>query len=124
MYKKTKRVCLALIFALLIFLFVVPRLYLGRLCGELLTLNEAARAAVYAGGDARTYLLLMDKRYQESAPVLRLYLNHTSVDETAVAIAACAPLTEREALLAGLSTIEILLEHLNGIERFGFANLL
>lgn len=124
MYRKAKRICAGIILALLLFLFIAPRVYLTRLCDELLALNDAAIAAARAGGHAETYLERMDARFEESAPVLRLYLNHTSVDETAAAIAACVPITDREALLSGLSTIEILLEHLRGIERFGFANLL
>ena len=124
MYKKTKRVCAGIILALLVFLFIAPRVYLTRLCDELLALNDAAIEAVRDDRRAGAYLERMYERFDKSAPVLRLYLNHASVDETAAAIAACVPLTDRETLLSGLSTIEILLEHLEGIERFGFANLL
>ncbi len=124
MFKRVKWICFAAIAAVLLFLFVVPRIYLTRTCDELLSLTQEASAAARAGEDASGCLERMNELFESRAPVLRLYLDHSSVDEAAVAIAACVPVTDRETLLAGLGVVDIVLRHLEGIEKFGFANLL
>ncbi len=108
----------------LLFLFIVPRLYVSRLCGRLSALSAQAAACALSEQDAGESLVEMERTFEVCAPKLRLFIDHASVDAVGACLAACQPLTEREALLAALNELDVALLHLSGIEGFALANLL
>lgn len=124
MYRRGRRVATLLIITLLLLLFLVPRAYLRR-TGELVAWHSArARADAAAGKSAADALTALAAAYDARAPVLKLFLSHTAVDAPAAAIAAALPLTEREALLSALNTVDAAVAHLLSIESFCAENLL
>ena len=116
MNKRIKRMATLLIILLLLALFIVPRTYLNKVCTEISALSASARQAVRLNGDPAPELARMKRAYDRSAPKLRLFLNHSSVDALGVAIVACTPLTEPEALLSALNEVEAAATHLKNIE--------
>ncbi len=104
---------------LLLFLFIVPPRYVNKVCGQMTALTAAAAERAIAGEDARDELGQLNRLYEQTAPVLRLFLDHTGVDEVGAAIRVCEPLTEPEALLSALNAVNAAAEHLMHIESFG-----
>ena len=106
---------------LLLFLFLVPRAYLNSLCDDIGNKAAQASAVIKDRSDvtaAAPLLSDMERIFESRAPVLRLFLTHGEVDALGSAIAVCAPLTEKAALLSGLNAVSITAEHLRKIEDF------
>ena len=116
MDKKTKRIANVVVAAALLMLFILPRSYLDGVCGQILQTSREARQAVLENGDPGPVLTGMEGIYERHAPKLRLFLDHGSVDELGMAIVACTPLSDREALFSALNEVEAAVEHLKSIE--------
>lgn len=116
MDKRVRRVVTVCILLLLVMLFTLPNLYLTRVCREMTAQTAAAEAALSVGGDPAPALLRLSLLYERHDAPLKLFMDHVSVDAVGAAIAACTPLSEPDALIAALHTVNAALSHLGDIE--------
>ncbi len=123
MHNCIKRVFLAFFVLLLLFLFIVPGAYLGRVCDEWDGLVLSASAAVRAGGDPTPFLRDLARGYEKNSLKLKLFLDHDAVDAVGECIGICAPLTEQAALLSALNAVSVTAEHLRGLESFRLTDI-
>ena len=116
MYSGIKRI-ITLIFAFfLLYLFIVPPLYVSRLTDELDLEARAAIDAVNVGDDPAPHLYAMRERIDKAAGVLLLFLNHTAVDTVRTGIHALVPMTNPSDQLSGLEAVRTQIGRLSGIE--------
>lgn len=123
MYNAVKRGCTLFFILFLIFLFTVPAAYLRRLTGELDGACETALAALEQRGDPTPQLELIRSRFDESAPILRMFLDHDAVDQALSAVHALNPRAEPADIQSGLEVLRAELKHLAGIEKLELASL-
>ena len=115
MYSGIKRI-ITLIFAFfLLYLFIVPPLYVSRLADELDLEARAAIDAVNKGGDPSPHLYAMRERMDGAADVL-LFLNHAVVSTVRTGIHALVPMTNPSDQLSGLEAVRTQIGRLSGIE--------
>lgn len=125
-FNRFRRAANLVIAALLLFLFFVPEQYLARtaevLIEQLDTAEAAAQREDIAGAQASLAAL---QRYAEQAvPPFKLFMNHEGVDALILAIAAAAPMQEREDILSAAAGIRAGIEQLREIECFSLKALL
>ncbi len=116
MEKTIRRAANVVVAAILILLFVVPGNYLNDVCGQIVQIGDGVRQTIQNNGDPEEALVQMEQVYVRNAPKLRMFLDHASVDALGVAIVACTPLTDHEAILSALNEVEAAVEHLKNIE--------
>lgn len=116
MTKRVKRLATLIIVLLLLALFTLPRAYLARVCKQMLASSTAAAQAAQLDGDPAPHLARLKELYEKSAPTLRLFLDHATVDAVGAAIATCAPLRDQDELLSTLSVLNAAIRHAQSIE--------
>ena len=116
MHRRVRRTATILILLMLAALFTVPRAYLDGVCKEILSASMEARVIAQSGDDPGGTLQNMQAVFEQSAPKLRLFLDHGAVDALGAAIVMSVPLTEPEALLSALNEVEAAAGHLKNIE--------
>lgn len=126
MFNLVKRIGTCLIALLLVLLFTLPSGYLSRYSDE--ALRQIAEAEAAAGrGDAeavRKSVASLQRRTEEAARVLRLFISHDAVDEMAVSVAVIDPAADGAALRESLIVARLSIAHLSGIEVFSWDTLL
>ena len=123
MHKRTQKAITLGFIIILLLLFTLPRCYLTRVCREMTALTAEAEAKAISGLDTGDVLLRLQCVYRENSGKLKLFLDHVSVDAAGAAIAACTPLSEPDALVPALHTVNAALQHLLGIESLTVENL-
>ena len=116
MYSGIKRI-ITLVFAFfLLYLFIVPPLYVARLTDELDLEARAAIDAISEGSDPSPHLYVMRERIDKTSGVLLLFLNHVVVDTVRTSIHALVPMTNASDLLSALAAVRTQIAYLAGIE--------
>ncbi len=116
MYNGIKRIITLVFGFFLLYLFIVPPLYVSRLADELDLEARAAIDAINEGGDPSPHLYAMRERIDKAAGVLLLFLNHTAVDTVRTGIHALVPMTNPSDQLSGLEAVRTQIGRLSGIE--------
>lgn len=123
MFNRVRRIANVLLALLLLFLFIVPGLYLKKSASLMAEHAEDARSATLAGEPPDTALRELYGVCKARAPVLRLFLPHAHVDALECAAAALLPLRDAETLLSALSAFAAALSQLTAIETVCFSAL-
>ena len=108
------------LFFLLIFLFTVPRIWLTGVCETLSEQVQLASAAIRAEEDHTPYVVELERIFERTAPTMRLFMDHTSVDALGTAIGVCAPYDQTNDLLSSLNAVSAAVTHLKNIEAFAW----
>ncbi len=126
MFNRVKRIGTCLIALILVLLFTLPSGYLSRFSDEAFRLIGEAEAAAGRGDaeTARDSVASLQRRTEEAARVLRLFISHDAVDEMALAVAVIDPAADKAALKESLIAARLGIAHLSGIEVFSWDTLL
>ncbi len=124
MTKRTQRAFTAIIIVFLLVLFTLPGVCLRNAVSEMLTVTAEAEAAALSGGDPSLALVRLQRLYERHSVFWKMFLDHVSVDAAGAAIEACTPLSEPDALVSALHTVNAALRHLLGIEKLTASSLL
>lgn len=125
-FNRVRRIANLGILVLLALLFFVPEHYLSRTADSMISLLDTAEEAARDGDLAHAQRVLSDlKTFSETkVPPLKLFMNHEGVDALLTAIAAAAPMEEREDILSAAAGIRAGVEQLRQIECFSWKALL
>ena len=124
-FNRIRRTVNLIVAALLLFLFIVPGLYLSRTTDAMLRFVNAAEQAALSGDLplAQRELSALSETTREKLPVCKLLLDHGAVDALLTAVEAAAPLSEREDLLVAAAGLRCGVEQLREIELFSLKTL-
>lgn len=125
-FNRVRRVANIVVIALLIFLFIVPSLYLSRVTDQLLAAALEAECAAQADDlpAARAALEVLAEAAGARLPQCKLFMDHATVDALLAAAESARFVTEREDILVSAAAIRTGVAELRQIELFSFAALL
>lgn len=125
-FNRVRRVANIVVIALLIFLFIVPSLYLSRVTDQLLAAALEAERAAQADDlpAARAVLEALAEVAGARLPQCKLFMDHATVDALLAAAESARFVTEREDILVSAAAIRTGVAELRQIELFSFAALL
>ena len=125
-FNRVRRVANIVVIALLIFLFIVPSLYLSRVTDQLLAAALEAERAAQADDlpAARAALEALAEAAGARLPQCKLFMDHATVDALLAAAESARFVTELEDILVSAAAIRTGVAELRQIELFSFAALL
>ena len=125
-FNRVRRVANIVVIALLIFLFIVPSLYLSRVTDQLLAAALEAERAAQADDlpAARAALEALAEAAGARLPQCKLFMDHATVDALLAAAESARFVTEQEDILVSAAAIRTCVAELRQIELFSFAALL
>ncbi len=125
-FNRVRRVANIVVIALLIFLFIVPSLYLSRVTDQLLAAALEAERAAQADDlpAARAALEALAEAAGARLPQCKLFMDHATVDALLAAAESARFVTEQEDILVSAAAIRTGVAELRQIELFSFAALL
>ena len=125
-FNRVRRAANLIAAALLLFLFIVPSLYLARVTDTLLDLAAEAERAAQADDlpGAKAALLMLSEQADEAMPVCKLFMDHAAVDTLLVATESAWLMEEADDLLVAAAGIRAGVAQLRQVEIFSFSGLL
>jgi len=109
-----KKIFLGLAIALLLFLFIVPSIFLNRLADRMQALSEETVECVHAENweQAQNNMQMLHRHLKTHKELLKTFLHHSDVDEIDAAVRGCVHLAKVEDQAQFLLELELILNRI------------